>query len=350
MVPFALLQFFSGALADRWGERRLMVAGLGVYGLGALACGIAPEIWTFMVGRAVQGVGLAFFNPVALAMVGEIVPCERRGYVMGWMGTINTAGIAGGPLAGGLAAEVNWRLAYYLIIAMTAASVIMFWSCFPERPATSGNRAGMLGQLGSAARARALQLVCVGGFCAFFAYGAALTFVGKALEGAPYSYSEGTIGTAIAVGGLAGILLSPVAGRVSDRLGRGKASLIGFSLAALSYLGFILSGSLAAVLAVFFVLGAAMAFTWAGLITLSVEVIPGARNVSSTLFNAMRFSGYALSPFLLVFIYTSRGLSSVLAISAAVAMVGIATAVALTRRAGGDVPGTCPVISGKAGP
>jgi len=126
MVPFALLQFFTGALADRWGERRTMVAGLAGYGLGALACGLAPDIWTFLFGRALQGIGLAFFNPVALAMVGELVPGERRGYVMGWMGTINTAGIAGGPLAGGLAAEVDWRLAYYLIILMTVAAVALF--------------------------------------------------------------------------------------------------------------------------------------------------------------------------------------------------------------------------------
>jgi MFS family permease len=348
MVPFALLQFFSGALADRWGESRMMIGGLAVYGVGALACGVAPEIWTFLLGRAVQGIGLAFFNPVALAMVGELVPGERRGYVMGWMGTINTAGIAGGPLAGGLAAEINWRLAYYLILAMTAAAVVLFWHCFDERPPTR-NGAGVLGQLGTAVRVPALRLVCLGGFAAFFAYGAALTFTGKALEGPPFSYSEGTIGVAIGLGGLAGALVSPGAGWVSDRAGRGRVSAIGFTLALLSYCGFAFAGSLPAVLALFFLMGAAMAFIWAGLVTLSVEVIPGARNTSSTLFNASRFSGYALSPLLLVFVYTSSGLASVMAVSAAMALVGMAAAVALSRRAGGDIPRKDPLSPRKAG-
>lgn len=339
MVPFALLQFFTGALADIWEPRRTLLAGLAVYGIGALMCGVAPDIWTFLAGRATQGVGLAFFNPVALAMVGDLVPNERRGYVMGWMGTINTAGIATGPLAGGLAADADWwRVAYYLIVAMTVAAVLLFAATFAASRVEKAGKGGVLGRLGEVARVRTMQLVCLGGFAAFFAYGAALTFAGEALEGPPMALSEGTIGAAIALGGVAGILVSPGAGRLADRAGRGKASLVGFSLALISYIGFAFAPNLASVLVLFFIMGAAMAFTWAGLITLSVEVVPGARNTSSTLFNACRFSGYALSPFLLVFLYTSSGLASVMAVSAAMAMVGIVTAVAISRRAGGDAP------------
>ena len=331
MFPFALLQFFSGALADKWGPQRTLLAGLAVYGIGSLVCGLSPDIWTFLAGRATQGVGLAFFNPVALAMVGELVPGERRGYVMGWMGTINTAGIASGPLAGGLAAEVNWRIAYYLIIGMAVAACHLFWATFSARSFPAAANGSVFGRLAEAASVRSMQLVCIGGFVAFFAYGAALTFIGNALEKPPLTLSEGAIGIAIAMGGGAGILVSPVAGWVADHSGRGKVSAIGFSLALLSYAGFAFAASLPVVLALFFLMGAAMAFTWAGLITLSVEVVPGARNASSTLFNAFRFTGYALSPFLLVGVYGIFGLSSVLAISAAMAMVGIVTAVMLSR-------------------
>jgi predicted MFS family arabinose efflux permease len=254
---------------------------------------------------------------------------------MGWMGAINTAGIACGPLAGGLAAGVDWRLAFYIVIAMTAAAVLLFLHCFPEMGPGPRKGAGVLGQLGKAARVTELQLVSLGGFAAFFAYGAALTFVGKALEGPPFSYTEAIIGTAIGLGGLAGILVSPGAGWVADRAGRGMVSALGFMLAIVSYVGFAFAGTLPAVLALFFLMGAAMAFTWAGLITLSVEVIPGARNTSSTLFNASRFSGYALSPFLLVWLFTSRGLGSVMAVSAAAAGAGAVIALLLSRRSGG---------------
>jgi MFS family permease len=350
MVPFALLQFFSGALADAWEPRRTLMAGLGVYGIGAFLCAVTPDIWTFLAGRAIQGIGLAFFNPVALAMVGELVPGERRGYVMGWMGTINTAGIATGPLAGGLAAMVDWRIAYYLIIAMTAAAIMLFAATFTARGPSAAGMGSVLGRLGEVGRVRPLQLVCLGGFAAFFAYGAALTFTGEALEGPPFDLSEGTIGSAIALGGLAGILVSPGAGRLADRAGRGKAAMVGFSLALASYIGFAFAGDILAIFGLFFMMGAAMAFTWAGLITLSVELVPGARNTSSTIFNATRFSGYALSPFLLVFLYTSRGLMAVMAVSASVALVGLAAAAAVSRRPGGDAPASSVVRDGKAGP
>jgi len=349
MVPFALLQFFSGAVADRCEPRRTLLAGLATYGAGAALCAVSPEIWTFLAGRAIQGIGLAFFNPVALAMVGELVPSERRGYVMGWMGTINTAGIATGPLAGGIAAEVNWRLAYYLIIGMTAASVVLYAATFPARGPSCGRMGNVLGRLGEVGSIRTVQLTCLGGFAAFFAYGAALTFVGEWLEGPPLGLTESTIGLAIALGGLAGILVSPVAGYVADHTGRGKVSALGFALAVGCYVGFAFASGLFLVQALFFMMGAAMAFTWAGLITLSVELVPGERNTSSTLFNAMRFSGYALSPFLLVFVYTRSGLASVMAISAAMALVGMAAAIALSRRAGGDAPKKEAVTSGKAG-
>ena len=350
MVPFALLQFFSGALADRYGERRTLITGLGVYGVGALICGLSPNIGMFLAGRATQGVGLAFFNPVALAMVGELVPDERRGYVMGWMGTINTAGIATGPLAGGLAAEADWRLVYYLIVGMTVAACLLFAGCFAARPPAARMDKSVLGRLAEAASVRSLQLVCLGGFAAFFAYGGALTFLGNALELAPLELSESVIGTVIAMGGLAGILVSPVAGLVADRRGRGRASAIGFTLATVCYAGFAFAASLPAVLVLFFVLGAAMAFTWSGLITLSVEVVPGARNTSSTLFNAVRFSGYALAPFLLVWVYNGNGLPAVLLISAVMALVGLGASLALTGRPGGDAPPRTPLSPGKAGP
>jgi MFS family permease len=350
MVPFALLQFFTGALADAWEPRRTLLAGLAVYGIGSFLCAVTPDIWTFLAGRAVQGIGLAFFNPVALAMVGGLVPGERRGYVMGWMGTINTAGIATGPLAGGLAAMHDWRSAYYLIIAMTAVAVGLFAWTFSAASIPRATKGRILQMLGEVAVVRPLQLVCIGGFAAFFAYGAMLTFTGEALEGPPFDLSEGAIGSAIALGGLSGILVSPGAGRFADRIGRGKAAMLGFAIAFAGYVGFAFASSTIVMFAMFFLMGVAMSFTWAGLVTLSVELVPGARNTSSTLFNATRFSGYALSPFLMVFLYTSKGLPAVMAVSACAALVGLAAAALVSRRPGGDTPDHAGISGRPAGP
>ena len=66
-----------------------------------------------------------------------------------------------------------------------------------------------------------------------------------------------------------------LAGFVADHAGRGEVSAAGFALALSSYVGFAFASSQALVQCLFFVMGAAMAFTWAGLITLSVELVPG---------------------------------------------------------------------------
>jgi predicted MFS family arabinose efflux permease len=81
-----------------------------------------------------------------------------------------------------------------------------------------------------------------------------------------------------------------------------------------------------------------------------VEVVPKARNTSSTLFNAVRFSGYALAPFLLVWVYNGNGLPAVLLVSAVMALVGLGASLALTRRPGGDAPPKRPLSPGRAGP
>ena len=64
MVPFAALQLVSGTLAERLGARRVVRAGYVVFGAAALACALAPEIWSFLAARAVMGAANAFLSPI----------------------------------------------------------------------------------------------------------------------------------------------------------------------------------------------------------------------------------------------------------------------------------------------
>ena len=57
MVPFALLQLVSGTLAERLGPRRVVRGGYIGFGVAALACAFAPDIWSFLAARAAMGLG-----------------------------------------------------------------------------------------------------------------------------------------------------------------------------------------------------------------------------------------------------------------------------------------------------
>lgn len=77
-VPFASLLITSGALADRFGRRRVFQIGLVVFGLSSLACALAPTFGALIAARAVQGVGASMLTPVALSIVVTAMPDPRE--------------------------------------------------------------------------------------------------------------------------------------------------------------------------------------------------------------------------------------------------------------------------------
>jgi MFS family permease len=100
-VSFAVLIMTGAALGDRFGRRRVFVAGLGVFTAASAACAVAPDVGSLIAARAVQGVGAALVTPLALALVSAAFPPERRGWALGiFSGAIGLAVLCG-PVVGG---------------------------------------------------------------------------------------------------------------------------------------------------------------------------------------------------------------------------------------------------------
>src|SRR5262245_55506193 len=74
MIPFAALQLFSGTIGERIGGGQVVRTAYAVYGAAALLAAFAPDIWTFMGARALQGAANAFVTPILLAALSEAVP------------------------------------------------------------------------------------------------------------------------------------------------------------------------------------------------------------------------------------------------------------------------------------
>ncbi len=322
MVPFAILQLISGAVSDFWGRRRTLILGEVIFISGHLIAWLAPSIYSFLAGRAVQALGFAFVHPVAMALVGDMVPASRRGNAMGWLGSMMTLGIATGPLAGGILAETNWRLTFFFIaLAGTTVLVIFLRTTIGKTsPEKESLPIGRL--LRKAAGNRGVWTVSLSGFFMFLAYAAVLTSLSPYLVGSPFGCSDSQVGIVIASSGLAGIVFSPLAGRTIDRIGRAVISAYG--MAALGGVFAILPAakSYAAMTMLFFAVGAFQAFAWAGLMTLSVEILPGARATSASIFNAARFTGFGLASQFSSLLFLSRGMSAVFLFGTAAAIVG----------------------------
>ncbi|MFG2940876.1 MFS transporter [Streptomyces sp. NPDC048282] len=121
-LTFAVLLMFGAALGDRFGRRRLFLAGLAVFTGASAAAAMAPGIDSLIAARAVQGVGAAIMMPLTLTLLTAAVPEARRGMAYGIWGAVNGLAVASGPLIGGsLTEHVSWHWIFWLNVPLGIA-------------------------------------------------------------------------------------------------------------------------------------------------------------------------------------------------------------------------------------
>ena len=148
-LVIACLLMFSGSVADRFGRRRVFQVGLGLFSLGSLLCGLAPSLGALVAFRALQAVGGAMLNPVAMSIIATTFtdPKERVRAVGTW-GAVAGLGGACGPVVGGLLVSgLGWRSIFWVNVPIGALAVYLTRRFVPESKAARGKRFDPLGQL-----------------------------------------------------------------------------------------------------------------------------------------------------------------------------------------------------------
>ncbi|KPI07973.1 drug resistance transporter, EmrB/QacA subfamily [Actinobacteria bacterium OK074] len=121
-LTFAVLLMFGSALGDRFGRRRLFLAGITVFTGASAAAAMAPGIDSLIAARAVQGVGAAVMMPLTLTLLTAAVPAAKRGMAYGIWGAVNGLAVASGPLIGGsLTEHVSWNWIFWLNVPLGLA-------------------------------------------------------------------------------------------------------------------------------------------------------------------------------------------------------------------------------------
>ena len=116
------LVLVGGALADRFGRRRIFVIGTIVFAATSLGCGLAPGIRWLIAARALQGVGAALLVPASLAMLGAAYSEKDRGKAVGAWSALTSIAAAIGPAVGGwLVQAISWRAVFLLNLPIAAA-------------------------------------------------------------------------------------------------------------------------------------------------------------------------------------------------------------------------------------
>jgi len=270
-----------GRLGDIVGRRRLLLAGIHLFTVASLLCGVAPTLWLLIAARAAQGLGAAVMMALAVALVGETVPKTKTGSAMGLLGTMSALGTTLGPSLGGvLIAGLGWRTIFLVNVPLGILNCLLAHRYLPaDRRGPKTDRAGfdnvgtLLLALTLAAYAlavtvgrgrfgplnTALLLSAVVGVCLFVlaearaasplirlamfrnpVLSAGLTMstlvstvMMATLVVGPFYLSRGLglraalVGLALSVGPLVAALTGVPAGRIVDRFGAGRMTVAG---------------------------------------------------------------------------------------------------------------------------
>lgn len=135
MIALAGLLLVFGMLGDRIGHRRVVLAGLGVFGVASLACGVAPTIELLVAARAVQGVGAALLLPGTLAVISDLyVDSAARARAVGIWSGAGALALPSGPLLGGtLVSALGWRAVFLINLPIIAVAFPLAWRLVPQR-------------------------------------------------------------------------------------------------------------------------------------------------------------------------------------------------------------------------
>jgi MFS family permease len=180
LIAYVVTMPFMGRVSDIFGRRLVFVGCLFVFAIGSMLVVLAPSLPWMVAARAVTAIGGGAMVPVAIAIVGDVFPDERRPFAMGILGAVDTAGWIWGPLYGAIIVRyLNWRWQFYLNVPLSAlAAAAAFYALRDLRPhPDDGKQSRRLDVLGAILLTLALLAINVG-----------LTQAGGGLGGASPSF------------------------------------------------------------------------------------------------------------------------------------------------------------------
>ena len=132
-IAFAAGIITAAALGDRFGRRRVFTLGLALFTVSSAACALSPGIGDLVIARAVQGLGAAVVMPLSLTILTTAYPPQRRGLIVGIYGGLAGLAVAAGPIVGGVVAEqLDWHWIFWLNVPIGLVAGVLGARLLPE--------------------------------------------------------------------------------------------------------------------------------------------------------------------------------------------------------------------------
>jgi EmrB/QacA subfamily drug resistance transporter len=132
-IAFAAGIITAAALGDRFGRRKVFTLGLALFTLASIACALAPSLSALIVARTVQGLGGAVVLPLSLTILTAAFPIERRGMIVGVYGGLAGLAVAMGPIVGGAVTQsIDWHWIFWINVPIGVVAVLLGVRLLPE--------------------------------------------------------------------------------------------------------------------------------------------------------------------------------------------------------------------------
>ncbi len=126
VLAYAVLLLTGAALGDRFGRKRMFMAGIGLFTVSSAAAALAPSIGLLIAARATQGVGAAIATPLTLTLLADAFPPAQRGAALGIWSGISGIAVALGPLVGGAVIQLSsWHWIFWINVPIGAVLVAL---------------------------------------------------------------------------------------------------------------------------------------------------------------------------------------------------------------------------------
>jgi len=137
----AALLLAGGSLGDIYGRKRIYTAGVIVFAVASVFCGLAVDVKQLIVARAVQGIGAALLVPGSLAIISASFGERDRGRAFGtWSGFTSITSAVGPVLGGWLIEHASWHWVFFINLPLAAIVVVVTWRHVPESRNTEAGR------------------------------------------------------------------------------------------------------------------------------------------------------------------------------------------------------------------
>lgn len=323
----SLLGIFAGPLADRHGCRLMMRTGLAMLAVGMLICGLVPTYWPVFAGLVVASMGKTIFDPAIQAFVGNNVPYERRGRVIGivetaWAGST----LIGIPALALVISQVGLQNSFLMLAALGALSWILMGVIVPPDVASQESNPRKIRFLSSILELLKIRpaagmlafgfFISVANDCLFVVYGAWFE--------QDFNVSIVTLGFSTVAIGCAELLGESMTALFADRLGLKRAIIVGPLMAISAYLLLpVIGQSLGLAMAGLFLVFLSFEFTIVTSFSLCTEIIPKARATMMAGYYATAGIGRMVGVLVAGFIWNLAGIGGVAAASALLTLLGL---------------------------